>query len=82
MEHTRATRSRVTCRANVAAQVDELDYAQTARFALIGLTLHGPYFLFGFRLIDKIPMGSIKSALGRSLTKTIVTQGCRHVYVV
>ncbi|KAG2498721.1 hypothetical protein HYH03_003461 [Edaphochlamys debaryana] len=28
------------------------DWSRTARFGLIGLTLHGPYFLWGFRMID------------------------------
>ncbi|EFJ47454.1 hypothetical protein VOLCADRAFT_92190 [Volvox carteri f. nagariensis] len=29
------------------------DWKRTARFGLIGLTLHGPFFLWGFRMIDE-----------------------------
>lgn len=52
----------------------ELDWAQSARFALAGATLHGPYFLYGFRLVDRIPLHGVHTALGRSVSKTLVTQ--------
>lgn len=29
------------------------DWRRTARFGVIGLTLHGPYFLHGFRALDQ-----------------------------
>jgi hypothetical protein len=46
----------------------------SARFAIVGATLHGPFFLYGFGLIDKLPLQKIKSALGKALAKTLVTQ--------
>ncbi|GLC52047.1 hypothetical protein PLESTB_000576600 [Pleodorina starrii] len=29
------------------------DWRRTARFGLVGLTLHGPFFLWGFRMLDQ-----------------------------
>lgn len=51
-----------------------IDWSQTARFALTGLTLHGPYFLYGFRLIDKVPLNMVKSGLGKSIAKSLLVQ--------
>jgi protein Mpv17 len=51
-----------------------IKWDQIGRFALVGATLHGPYFLYGFRLIDKVPLVGVRTALGRSVTKTLVTQ--------
>ena len=36
------------------------DWTSVARFALIGATLHGPFFLHGFRFVDR--MGSVVHA--------------------
>ena len=52
-----------------------LNWPQMWRFAFAGATLHGPYFYYGFRLIDRVPMMGVTTALGKSLTKTVVTQG-------
>lgn len=51
-----------------------LDTGEVSRFALAGATLHGPYFYYGFKLMDRVPMYGVKTALGKSLTKTLVTQ--------
>jgi hypothetical protein len=37
-----------------AAAAARHDWARTARFAVIGLTLHGPFFLVGFRALDRV----------------------------
>lgn len=33
---------------------DRLDWGQTGRFGLVGFTLHGPYFLGGFKVLDRL----------------------------
>ncbi|PNW76617.1 hypothetical protein CHLRE_11g467738v5 [Chlamydomonas reinhardtii] len=48
------------------------DWNRTARFGLIGLTLHGPYFLWGFRMIDE-RFGPAKN-LGTAIRKTAFGQ--------
>ncbi len=46
----------------------------SGRFAVVGATLHGPFFLYTFGLMDKLPLSSVKSNLGKALAKTLVTQ--------
>ncbi len=54
---------------------DSWDWKSSARFAVIGATLHGPYFLIGFGLMDKLPfLGRFKSPVAKALVKTCVTQ--------
>ena len=50
----------------------EIDLKQTQRFALIGLTLHGPFFHAGFQALDRLfgPAPTLKTAL----TKTTAGQ--------
>jgi protein Mpv17 len=46
----------------------EIDVNRVAKFALTGSLLHGPYFLYGFRLLDsKFPGASLKRALSKAL---------------
>lgn len=60
----------IRCR---AAQHDiSINLKQTARFGLIGLTLHGPYFYQSFRWLDKtlgqsstFKQAALKTALGQ-----------------
>ncbi|CAG9466617.1 unnamed protein product [Pedinophyceae sp. YPF-701] len=47
-----------------------LDLDRTARFALVGVTLHGPFFLFGFKWLDAVnvgPPGTLRTAISKSL---------------
>lgn len=48
------------------------DAARTARFGVVGATLHGPYFGLGFGAVDRW-LGSSR-ALGVVARKVIVTQ--------
>mmetsp|Transcript_4461 Transcript_4461/g.7440 ORF Transcript_4461/g.7440 Transcript_4461/m.7440 type:complete len:188 (+) Transcript_4461:188-751(+) len=48
------------------------DWKRTARFSLVGLTLHGPFFLWGFGMLDKT-MGPGKT-LTVALKKTALGQ--------
>jgi protein Mpv17 len=51
------------------------DYKSSLRFAVVGATLHGPYFLVGFGLMDKLPfLDRFKSPMAKALFKTCVTQ--------
>lgn len=62
-----ATRQRI--------QGKKWDPRETLRFAVVGATLHGPFFLYGFGAMEKLPfLSRVKSALGRALAKTAVTQ--------
>lgn len=61
-----------TIRCRAANQDISINIKQTARFGLIGLTLHGPYFYHSFRLLDKALGPSVsllqaakKTALGQ-----------------
>ena len=53
-----------------------VDTASVARFALVGATLHGPYFLAGFGWIDRlrIPRVMASGSIRPVLYKTVVTQ--------
>lgn len=53
---------------------DTLDQRQVARFALVGATIHAPYWFYGFRLMDKLPLGpiSVKTAIIRSLSTQLL----------
>lgn len=48
--------------------VQDLDFQRTLRFALVGLTLHGPYFLHGFRWLDATfgPSKSLQIAVAKT----------------
>ncbi|KAL2917429.1 hypothetical protein HK105_203095 [Polyrhizophydium stewartii] len=46
------TSATTTPAAAMAAALEQLDTRQTAKFAVIGACLHGPYFLAGFRFLD------------------------------
>jgi protein Mpv17 len=49
-------------RANAAGRplsLSTLDAASSARFGLVGLTLHGPYFLRAFRWLDALPVARL-----------------------
>lgn len=51
------------------APAHALDWARTARFAVIGLTLHGPLFYAGFKQLDKLlgtapTLGTVRGASG------------------
>ncbi|GMH45429.1 hypothetical protein BSKO_13386 [Bryopsis sp. KO-2023] len=48
------------------------DWARTARFSLLGLALHGPYFHFGFKVVDKL-MGA-STTWKSALLKTMASQ--------
>jgi hypothetical protein len=48
------------------------DYSRTMKFALVGLTLHGPYFGLGFARVDAY-FGPVKG-LAQTMKKTIATQ--------
>lgn len=45
---------------------ERLDWRQTLRFALVGATLHGPYFLGGFKVLDRV------FGTGRSLSTVLL----------
>ncbi|GAQ78838.1 Mpv17-like protein [Klebsormidium nitens] len=54
--------------------VQDLDFQRTLRFAFVGLTLHGPYFLHGFRWLDatfgpskSLQIAVAKTALGQAV---------------
>jgi hypothetical protein len=49
-----------------------VDWKRTGRFAVVGLCVHGPFFLYGFKWLDTVIKGerSIKTAL----TKTVLGQ--------
>jgi len=51
---------------------DSYDVHRTGRFALVGLTCHGPWFYFAFGLLDRL-MGP-GSTLATVLGKVVVTQ--------
>ena len=55
---------------------ERFEWDRTARFAIIGAALHGPWFLFGFRFVDalKLPAILVTTPLRRSVTKTLITQ--------
>mmetsp|Transcript_18058 Transcript_18058/g.45725 ORF Transcript_18058/g.45725 Transcript_18058/m.45725 type:complete len:208 (+) Transcript_18058:194-817(+) len=50
------------------------DWARTARFGLVGCTLHGPFFLYGFRWLDAAlapllgPAVSLRNSAAKTLT--------------
>lgn len=48
------------------------NWTRTARFAVIGLTLHGPFFHFGFRALDR--RFGPATTTSNVLTKTVVGQ--------
>ena len=50
------------------------DPGSVGRFALVGGTLHRPYFLGAFALVDKLPLQRVHSTLARAFVKTCVTQ--------
>ena len=45
---------------------ERLDWGQTVRFAIVGATLHGPYFLGGFKVLDRV------FGTGRSLSTVLI----------
>lgn len=46
----------------------QLDVNRTIKFALTGSLLHGPYFLYGFRMLDtKFPGSSLKSSITKAM---------------
>jgi len=50
----------------------KLDIGQSARFGLVGLTLHGPWFYYGFRWLDNT-FGTT-TTLKTAVTKTLAGQ--------
>jgi protein Mpv17 len=53
---------------------ESLDTKQSLRFGIVGATLHGPYFLFGFKFLDRI-FGTgrvLKTVLAKSLTGQMI----------
>lgn len=38
---------------NAAAAAEEVDWPRTGRWAIAGLTIHGPFFFLGFRRVDQ-----------------------------
>lgn len=50
------------------------DGLRTIRFAIVGTTLHAPYWFYGFRFIDKLPLGgqTLMSAFRRSIATQIL----------
>lgn len=68
-------------RSHAARKEVVIDSLQTARFAIIGATWHGPYFFTGFRWLDRT-FGS-SATLAKAATKTLVGQVTLFpVYVV
>lgn len=56
----------------VKKQQQQLDWGRTAKFAVIGLTLHGPYFFKGFELLDA-KFGTA-ATFRNAITKSLVGQ--------
>ena len=51
------------------------DWESVAKFSLVGATLHGPYFLYAFRLVDKIKIPTILSrGVMPVVAKTLIVQ--------
>lgn len=50
----------------------KIDLAQSARFGLVGLTLHGPFFFYGFRWLDTA-FGT-NATLRKAVVKTLTGQ--------
>jgi len=48
------------------------DVRRNVRFAIAGATLHAPFWLYGFKLIDKLPLGGI--GLMSAVRRTLATQ--------
>lgn len=54
-----------------------LCFSSAGRFALVGATLHGPYFYQTFRLIDRLPIPAVVRGAGRLgpvIFRTLVVQ--------
>jgi hypothetical protein len=49
-----------------------LDWKRVGRFAVVGATIHGPFFLYGFGWLDKV----ITGAQG---FKTVSERACAHM---
>ncbi|PSC72962.1 peroxisomal membrane [Micractinium conductrix] len=59
-------------RARTAGREARLDWRQSARFGLVGLTLHGPFFFHGFRWLDA--RFGAAATLQKALVKTAAGQ--------
>jgi hypothetical protein len=68
----------VICQTIVNKQ--ELDIMRTCRFALAGFTIHAPFWSYGFKLIDRVPLHYIKSNIGQAFTRSIITQTLSPIY--
>jgi hypothetical protein len=64
--------------ATVLGLVEGLDFERTLRFALVGLTLHGPYFWHGFRWLDARfgPSKSLQIALAKTALGQVSFSKC------
>ena len=51
-----------------------IDWQKVARFGIVGATLHGPYFFFGFKFIDRIfgTGRNLKTVISKSLTGQMI----------
>ncbi|KAJ3165715.1 hypothetical protein HDU88_003908 [Geranomyces variabilis] len=50
-----------------------VDWERTAKFGLCGAVLHGPYFLYGFRHVDRL-IGTGKPSFANAIKKAAVSQ--------
>lgn len=62
-------------RCKTADKPISINHRQTQRFALIGLTLHGPYFYHAFRWLDRLlPSHGAAVTLRQAMYKTAIGQ--------
>ncbi|KAG1666162.1 hypothetical protein FOA52_011574 [Chlamydomonas sp. UWO 241] len=52
--------------------VAPVDWKRTGRFAVVGATIHGPFFFYGFRWLDSVVKGA--QGVKTALTKTALGQ--------
>ncbi|CAG9461961.1 unnamed protein product [Pedinophyceae sp. YPF-701] len=57
-----------------ASEARPHDWARTARFGLVGLTLHGPFFYHGFRWIDGLSFLNRSSPIASAVAKSLAVQ--------
>jgi len=50
--------------------VGPVDWRRTGRFAVVGATVHGPFFMYGFKWLDTVIKG------GQGFKTVRVKQGC------
>ncbi|KAI8820510.1 uncharacterized protein EV422DRAFT_531123 [Fimicolochytrium jonesii] len=51
----------------------DIDWTRTSKFAILGAFLHGPYFLYGFRAIDRFwgPQPTLWNSIRKSATSQV-----------